>query len=80
MNAVLETALDEAKAAAKSIGRPDTSPHMLRHSAAAWLAADGHSMNEIAQFLGYKNSRTTAIVYARFSPTHFRKLAGSLFV
>ena len=66
------------KAAARAIGRPDTSPHMLRHSVAVWLAEDGHSMDEIAQFLGHKNSRITASVYARFSPTHLRKLANSL--
>ena len=66
------------KAAARAIGRPDTSPHMLRHSVAVWLAEDGHSMDEIAQFLGHKNSRITASVYARFSPTHLRKLADSL--
>jgi integrase len=51
---------------------------MLRHSAAVWLAEDGHSMEEIGQFLGHKNSRMTANVYARFSPTHLRKLANSL--
>ncbi|TDH35055.1 site-specific integrase [Pseudohoeflea suaedae] len=66
------------KAAGTAIGRPDVSPHMLRHSAAVWLAEDGHSMEEIAQFLGHKNSRMTANVYARFSPTHLRKLANSL--
>ena len=26
------------KAAAKSIGKPDTSPHRLQHSAVVWLA------------------------------------------
>lgn len=29
------------KAAGKSIGRHDTSPHMLRHSADVWFAEDG---------------------------------------
>ncbi|MCV0393903.1 MAG: site-specific integrase [Rhizobiaceae bacterium] len=66
------------KAAGTAIGRPDVSPHMLRHSAAVWMAEDGHSMAEIAQFLGHDNERTTARVYARFSPTHLRKLADSL--
>jgi integrase len=66
------------KAAGKAIGRPDVSPHMLRHSAAVWLAEDGHSMNEIAQFLGHDDVKTTTKVYARFSPTYLRKLAGSL--
>lgn len=66
------------KAAGKAIGRPDVSPHMLRHSAAVWLAEDGHSMEEIAQYLGHNDARVTARVYARYSPTHLRKLADSL--
>jgi integrase len=66
------------KAAGAAIGRPDVSPHMLRHSAAVWLAEDGHSMEEIAQFLGHNNTSMTSRVYARFSPTHLRMLANSL--
>jgi integrase len=66
------------KTAGAAIGRPDTSPHMLRHSAAVWLAEDGHSMDEIAQFLGHENSRITFKTYARYSPEHLRKLADSL--
>jgi len=68
------------KAAGTAIGRPDVSPHMLRHSAAVWLAEDGHSMDEIAQYLGHNNVKTTTLIYARFSPTHLRKLADSLAV
>lgn len=66
------------KTAGAAIGRPDASPHMLRHSAAVWLAEDGHSMEEIAQFLGHGNTRITASVYARYSPTYLRRLAASL--
>lgn len=66
------------KTAGEAIGRPDVSPHMLRHSAAVWLAEDGHSMDEIAQFLGHDNPRITYRVYARYSPSHLRKLASSL--
>lgn len=66
------------KAAGAVIGRPDVSPHMLRHSAAVWLAEDGHSMHEIAQYLGHDDVKTTTRTYARFSPTHLRKLADSL--
>jgi integrase len=66
------------KAAGAAIGRPDVSPHMLRHSAAVWLVEDGHSMEEVAQFLGHGDTKITAKVYARFSPTHLRGLANSL--
>jgi integrase len=68
------------KVAGNAIGRPDVSPHMLRHSAAVWLAEDGHKMDEIAQFLGHDDAKTTTRVYARFSPTHLRKLADTLAV
>jgi len=66
------------KAAGAAIGRDDASPHMLRHSAAVWLAEDGHSMWEISQYLGHDDVKTTTRIYARFSPTHLRKLADSL--
>ncbi|UFS83159.1 site-specific integrase [Rhizobium sp. T136] len=66
------------KAAAVAAGLPDVSPHVLRHSAAVWLAEDGHSMSEISQFLGHSNTRVTERVYARYSPDHLRSLASSL--
>lgn len=66
------------KASGAAIERPDVSPHMLRHSAAVWLAEDGHDMEEIAQFLGHDNVKVTTKVYARYSPTHLRRLADSL--
>lgn len=66
------------KTAGEKIGRPDASPHMLRHSAAVWMVEDGHSIEEVAQFLGHENSHVTFKVYARFSPGHLRKLAKSL--
>lgn len=68
------------KTAGAEIKRPDVSPHMLRHSAAVWLAEDGHSMWEISQFLGHNDIKTTTRIYAKFSPTHLRKLADSLSV
>ena len=52
--------------------------HLLRHTAAVWMAEDGVSMDEIAQYLGHSNTTITARVYARFSPTYLRKAAGSL--
>lgn len=66
------------KAAAVAAGLPEVSPHVLRHSAAVWLAEDGHPMSEISQFLGHSNSRITERIYARFSPDHLRSLASSL--
>lgn len=66
------------KTAGGKIGRLDASPHMLRHSAAVWLAEDGHSMEEIAQFLGHSNTSMTYRVYARYSPNYLRRLTASL--
>lgn len=66
------------KAAATAANLPEVSPHVLRHSAAVWLVEDGHSMSEVAQFLGHSNTRMTEKVYARYSPGHLRSLASSL--
>jgi len=53
-------------------------PHMLRHSAAVWMAEENIPMTQIAQFLGHTDSRITERVYARFSPTFLSKAAESL--
>lgn len=53
-------------------------PHMLRHSAAVWMAEDRVPMDEIASFLGHKDTRITSAVYARFSPDYLRRAARSL--
>jgi integrase len=66
------------KATAIRAGLPFVTPHVFRHSAAVWLAEGGHSMDEIAAYLGHSDSRITASVYAKFSPNHLRKLAATL--
>jgi integrase len=53
-------------------------PHVCRHTAAVWMAEDGHSMAEIAQVLGHTNESVTFRTYARYSPTHLRKPISSL--
>lgn len=54
------------------------SPHMLRHSAAVWMAEDGVPMEEISQYLGHRDIETTRRIYARFSPDHLRRAARAL--
>lgn len=66
------------KAAGVRAGLPWLSPHVLRHSAARWMAEEGVSMAEIAAVLGHKNSRVTESVYARFSPTYLKKAVAAL--
>lgn len=65
-------------AAAEAAGLPWCTPHVLRHTAAVWMAEAGVPMAEIAQYLGHSDSRITERVYARFSPQHLRRAAGAL--
>lgn len=53
-------------------------PHMLRHSAAVWMAEAAIPMPQIAQFLGHTDSRITERVYARFSPSFLSNAAAAL--
>jgi integrase len=54
------------------------SPHMLRHSAAVWMAEAGTPMGQIARFLGHSDSRITERVYAKFSPSFLAGAAEAL--
>lgn len=54
------------------------SPHMLRHSAAVWMAEGGIPMPQIARFLGHSDSRITERVYARFSPDFLKGASEAL--
>lgn len=66
------------RAAVKRAGLEDVSPHVMRHTAAVWMAEAGVSMGEIAAFLGHADSRITERVYARFSPTFLRRAVSAL--
>lgn len=57
-------------AAARRAGLPGVSPHVLRHTAAVWMAEAGVSMPMIAQYMGHADDRITQRVYARFAPDH----------
>lgn len=64
-------------AAARRSGVP-CHPHMLRHSAAVWMAEDRVPMAEIASYLGHKDINITVRVYARYHPDYLREAARSL--
>lgn len=64
-------------AAARRSGVP-CHPHMLRHSAAVWMAEDRVPMAEIAAYLGHKDINVTVRVYARYHPDYLRDAARSL--
>lgn len=66
-----------ARAVAQA-GLEDVTPHVLRHTAASWLAEAGVPMTEIAAVLGHTDSRTTERIYARFSPSYLRKAVSHL--
>jgi integrase len=52
--------------------------HVLRHTAAVLMAESGVPMEEIAQYLGHADLRTTYRTYARFSPSYLQKAASAL--
>lgn len=65
-------------AAVERAGLEDVTPHVLRHTAAVWMAEAGIPMQEIAQYLGHSDSRITERVYARYSPDGLRRAADAL--
>lgn len=62
----------------KRAGLVDVSPHVLRHTAAVWMIEGGASIEEVAQYLGHTDTRTTFSIYARFSPQYLKGAAGAL--
>ena len=56
----------------------DVTPHVLRHTAAVWMAEGGVPMSQISQFPGHTNTKITESVYARFSPDFLRHAAVAL--
>jgi len=59
-------------------GLKNVTPHVLRHSAATFMAEAGRPMTEIASVLGHSDSSITERVYAKFSPTHLRAAVSAL--
>lgn len=64
-------------AAARRTGIP-VSPHVLRHTAAVWMAEADVPMQKIAQFLGHTSTRVTEAVYARYSPSFLKDASAAL--
>lgn len=74
----IDTIKKAIKKAATDAGIPWASAHVLRHTAACWMAEAGVPMSEIAQYLGHTSTRITERVYARYSPDYLRKAAAAL--
>lgn len=64
--------------AARRAGLPLLTPHVLRHTAAVWMAEADIPMAVISQYLGHSSTGVTERVYARFSPTYLRAASASL--
>lgn len=65
-------------ASVERAGLADVSPHVLRHSAATFMAEAGVSMEKIAAVLGHSDSSITEKVYAKFSPTYLKSAVDAL--
>jgi integrase len=59
-------------------GLAGVTPHVLRHTAATWMAMDGIDMLPISRFLGHRNTKVTEAVYASHSPEFLADAARSL--
>lgn len=74
----VESVATGTRAAARRADLPGVTPHVLRHTAATWMAQLGVPMREIAKFLGHKSESVTESVYAKHSPEWLRDAAAAL--
>lgn len=65
------------RAACRRAGLLGVTPHILRHTAATWMAVAGVPMAQIARFLGNSESMVEK-VYAKHSPDYLRAAAAAL--
>jgi integrase len=66
------------RAAARRAALPGVTPHILRHTAATWMAIAGVPMIEIAKVLEHTDSALTERVYAKHGPDYLRRAIGAL--
>jgi integrase len=65
-------------AAAKRAGLDGITPHILRHTAASWMAERDVPIFEIAKFLGHSDTRITERCYAKLTPAYLNRAAKAL--
>ncbi len=66
------------RAAAMRAGLKDVTPHVLRHTAATWMAQAGVDMRKISLYLGHTSVATTERIYAHHSPSYLADGAQAL--
>jgi integrase len=60
------------RAAVRRSGLLGVSPHILRHSAATWLAMGGIPLEQIGRLLGHSDFRITLRTYEKFAPDYLK--------
>lgn len=66
------------KAACDRAGLSNVTPHMLRHTAASWMAEAGIDMFRISRYLGHGDTKITERRYAKLHPEFLADAADSL--
>lgn len=66
------------RAAARRAKLSGVSPHVLRHTAATWMAMKGIPIEQIARLLGHSDPRVTWRTYAKYSPDYLRDAVAAL--
>jgi integrase len=66
------------RAAARRAEVSGVSPHVLRHTAATWMAMKGIPIEQIARMLGHTDPRVTWRTYAKYSPDYLRDAVAAL--
>lgn len=64
--------------ACERAGLEGVTPHILRHTAASWMAEKGVDMFRISRFLGHSDTKVTERRYAKLHPTFLRDAAEAL--
>lgn len=66
------------RAACDRAGLRDVTPHMLRHTAASWMAEKGVDMFRISRYLGHSDTKVTERRYAKLHPEFLADAADAL--
>lgn len=65
-------------AACARAGLEDITPHILRHTAASWMAESGVDMFRISRYLGHSDTKVTERRYAKLHPDFLSDAADAL--
>lgn len=66
------------RSAADRAGLSGVTPHILRHTAASWMASRGVPMLEISRYLGHSSVGVTERVYAKLHPDYLKRASEAL--